>query len=71
MAEIFKPVLVESSQLNSIDIIPGQYIIVRDTGEVYVDKPEKERVKVSSNVYMQAGEPTNAKSGDIWIEIQQ
>lgn len=34
---IFKPYRVTSSQLNSLPIVDGQFIIVTDTNKVYVD----------------------------------
>lgn len=33
----FKPYRVTSSQLNSLPIVDGQYIVVTDTNQVYVD----------------------------------
>ena len=34
---IFKPYRIQSSQLNSLPIVDGQFIITTDTNQVYVD----------------------------------
>lgn len=70
---IFKPVMVKNkNDLNNIVPVPGQYIIVTDANELYLDKgfTLKEREKVSQNIYIQATEPTNMKKDDIWFVIE-
>lgn len=34
---MFKPYRIQSSQLNSLPIVDGQFIITTDTNQVYVD----------------------------------
>ena len=69
----FKPVMVQNkSSLSKIDYLSGQYIVVIDENELYLDNPAtQKREKVSQNVYTQATEPTNAKTGDIWFVAEE
>jgi hypothetical protein len=73
---LFKPVLVNTkNKLDSVDKVLGQYIVVVDTKELYVDKADAEgnivRVNVSrSGIFIQAEEPTNAVEGDVWFQIE-
>jgi hypothetical protein len=69
---IFKPVMVQSkATLNTVEPKAGQYIVVIDENELYLDKSDKKegRVKVSQNIYIQpeSNVPTNAKTGDVWF----
>ena len=66
---LFKPVMVEKkADLNTIPVVNGQYVVVIDANELYLDK-DGAREKVSQNVYIQADEPSSPKAGDIWMEI--
>lgn len=68
----FKPIMVNNK--NDLDTVPrvaGQYIVVINANELYLDKNDAERVKVSQNVYTQAETPTNAKAGDIWFVTEE
>ena len=72
----FKPVMVENKKdLDSIPKNPGQYIVVTDAGELYLDKIKGQEVireKTSQNIYLQpesAEAPKNAKEGDLWFVI--
>ena len=74
----FKPVMVQSkANLGAIGADPGQYIVVIDSGELYLDKEDGNgavtRVKVSQNVYIQpeTPAPANAKAGDIWFVTEE
>lgn len=78
---IFKPVMVQSKATLDerdadnklkIPVIPGQYIVVIDENELYLDK-EGGRVKVSQNIYIQpeSNEPTNMKTGDVWFVTEE
>ena len=67
----FKPVLVDvKEKLKNLDIIDGQYIIVLETNELFVDR-KGTREKVSQNIYMQPDSPTNAAEGDIWLVTEE
>lgn len=70
----FKPVMVANkSNLDSVPAVPGQYIIVRDVGEIYLDHSasKADREKVSQNTFIQKEEPINPKNGDIWFETEE
>lgn len=70
---LFKPVMVNKKTdltEEKIPIIDGQYIIVIDANELYLDK-NGVREKVSQNVYIQATEPKDPKNGDIWFQIEE
>ena len=43
---LFKPYKITSSKLSSLPIKEGQFIIVTDTEEIYVDKSASERIKL-------------------------
>ena len=45
---LFKPYKITSDKLNSLAIREGQFIIVTDTEEIYVDKSATERIKLGS-----------------------
>lgn len=65
----FKPVMVQSkATLDTVPLQAGQYIVVINENELYLDKPEG-RVKVSQNIYIQPEDtaPINAKEGDVWF----
>ena len=65
----FKPIMVNNKlDLDTVPFVNGQYIVVIDKGELYLDK-EGKREKVSQNVYIQAEAPGNPKPGDIWFAI--
>jgi len=67
----FKPVMVaQKTNLDTIIKKAGQYVVVLDAGEVYIDKLEGGTVvrkKASQNVYIQDTEPTTPSNGDIWF----
>lgn len=73
---LFKPVLVEhKTSLDSVTKVNGQYIIVVDTKEIYVDRLAAdgtvERVGVNrGNVFLQSNEPVNPVEGDIWLQTE-
>lgn len=73
---LFKPVLVEhKTSLDSVTKVNGQYIIVVDTKEIYVDKLAAdgtvERVGVNrGNVFLQSNAPENPVEGDIWLQTE-
>ena len=73
---LFKPVLVEhKTSLDSVTKVNGQYIIVVDTKEIFVDKADADgnivRANVSrSGVFIQAEEPANAVEGDLWFQTE-
>lgn len=72
----FKPVMIDlKEKLKDIDKKEGQYIIVVDKNEVYVDKlvdGEIVREKVSQNIYSGTTPNLNGnyKDGDIWIQTE-
>ena len=71
MSVFFKPVMVNNKKdLDTVSIVDGQYIVVIDANELYLDK-NGIREKVSQNIYIQAEEPTNPKNGDIWFQIEE
>jgi hypothetical protein len=73
---LFKPVLVEhKTSLDSVTKVNGQYIIVVDTKEIYVDRlavdGTVERVGVNrGNVFLQSNAPLNPVEGDIWLQTE-
>ena len=74
---LFKPVLVEhKTSLDSVTKVNGQYIIVVDTKEIYVDRLAAdgtvERVGVNrGNVFLQSNEPESKAEGDIWLQTEE
>ena len=67
---LFKPVLVNTKdKLNTVDIIDGQYIIVVDTKELFVDKGNQRLPVSRSGIFIQAEEPTDAVDGDLWFQL--
>ena len=69
---LFKPVLVETkSKLDTVDIIDGQYIIVVDTKEIYVDKGIQRLPMSRSGFFIQAEQPIDAAEGDIWFQLEE
>lgn len=71
---IFKPIMVQKKEnLSTVEKRGGQYIVVIDENELYLDKSETERVKVSQNIYIQSesNEPTNMKNGDVWFVTEE
>lgn len=72
MADIsvhFQPVLVATaSKLNTVAIKDGQYIIVTDVNELYVDM-DGVRKRVSNKAFVQKEKdaPINPVKGDIWV----
>lgn len=77
MASLFKPVLVNNKDKFDEDTIPkidGQYIIIADSKEIYIDEKigeNIERKRVNKNIYIQSGEPVNPIVGDIWIVTEE
>ena len=73
---LFKPVLVENkTSLDSVTKVNGQYIIVVDTKEIYVDRLAAdgtvERIGVNrGNVFLQSNAPENPVEGDIWLQTE-
>lgn len=67
----FKPIMVaQKINLDTVIKKSGQYIVVLDAGEVYIDKLEGDTVvrkKTSQNVYVQDTEPLTPNNGDIWF----
>ena len=47
---MFKPYRVTSSQLNSLPIVDGQYIVVTDTNQVYLDMEDNTRKLLKSEM---------------------
>lgn len=71
MGSLFKPVMVNNKKdLDIVSIIDGQYIVVIDANELYLDKGEV-REKVSQNIYIQVDAPTAPKNGDIWFQTEE
>lgn len=64
----FQPIMVTNkTDLDSVTIVDGQYIVVIDTNEIYIDK-DGARTKVSgANVTIGMDAPGNPTEGDIWI----
>lgn len=68
---LFKPVMVEKkADLNTVPVVNGQYVVVIDANELYLDK-DGAREKISQNIYIQAAAPTAPKNGDIWFQIEE
>jgi hypothetical protein len=67
----FQPVLVsDASKLSTVEIKDGQYIIVTDTNEVYVDM-NNVRKRTSTKAFVQSTAPTNPIEGDIWLVTEE
>jgi len=68
---MFKPVMVlDKNSLDTVEIVDGQYIVVINANELYLDKDGK-REKISQNVYIQADAPVGMKDGDIWFVTEE
>lgn len=71
----FKPIMVENiKDLEKIAIKAGQFIIVRNQNEIYLDNTDNIREKISQNIYMSSEEPkisTEFNEGDIWVQIEE
>lgn len=73
MKNLFKPVVVDRKidlTADNVPIINGQYIVVIDSNELYLDK-DNIRTKVSQNIFIQADKPLTPKNGDIWFQIEE
>lgn len=67
----FQPVLVsDARKLSTVKIKNGQYIIVTDTNEVYVDM-DNVRKRTSTKAFVQSTAPTNPIEGDIWLVTKE
>ena len=67
----FQPVLVsDANKLSTVEIKNGQYIIVTDTNEVYVDM-NNVRKRTSTKAFVQSTAPTNPIEGDIWLVTEE
>ena len=67
----FQPVLVSGSKkLSTVKIKNGQYIIVTDTNEVYVDM-DNVRKRTSTKAFVQSTAPDNPIEGDIWLVTKE
>lgn len=71
---LFKPYKILSSQLNSLPIVEGQFIITTDTQLIYADIAEGVRTLVGTakgiNVEISETEPSEMSEGDIWMVIE-
>lgn len=74
----FKPILVDTKEtLSKVPLVEGQYIVVTNDNETYVDKYIKNsegktvlfREKTSQNIYVSKEKPTNFSTGDIWFKV--
>lgn len=63
----FQPVLVATaSKLDTVAIKNGQYIVVTDVNELYVDM-DGVRKRVNNKAFVQKDTPINPVKGDIWV----
>ena len=69
---MFKPYKILSSQLSSLPIKEGQFIITTDTAEMYVDVSASSRIKISETqkTIVSKTEPTGMNEGDIWMILE-
>ena len=67
----FKPIMVaDKNDLNTVPIKDGQFLVVFNSNELYVDK-NGQREKTSQNIYIQADAPVNAKPNDVWFVTEE
>ena len=73
----FKPVMVQNkANLDTVEKAAGQYLVVIDANELYIDKTNAAgvvvREKVSQNTFFSTENetPVNAKEGDMWFVIE-
>lgn len=73
----FTPYKILSSQLNSLPIKAGQFILTEDTQLLYADISDTERVLINEKanntptIYMEAEEPAAAIAGDYWLKVEE
>lgn len=70
---LFKPYKITSSQLNSLPIQEGQFIITTDTNKVYVDinnSTRKEYAETGTKVYLSETQPSEMNEGDLWLVLE-
>ena len=73
----FAPYKILSTQLDSLPIEAGQFILTTDTQLLYADISDTERVLINEKanntptIYMEAEEPTAAIAGDYWLKIEE
>ena len=67
----FKPIMVQDKEsLDRIPKITGQYIVVLDDNEIYIDTPDG-RKKNTQNIFTQSYAPEYATEGDLWIVTEE
>lgn len=70
---LFKPYKILSSQLSSLPIKEGQFIITTDTNKVYIDidnSTREEYGKSGSKTYLSETEPSDMNEGDLWMVVE-
>lgn len=72
---LFKPYRVTSSQLNSLAIKEGQFIITTDTKMIYADISSSQRIQLGSaegiNIEVSQLQPSQMNEGDIWFVMDE
>ena len=76
MAAQFTPVMVKShDNLKDVPLKEGQYIVVIDSNEIYLDRKLKSdasivRDRLSYRVTIGETEPIDNNVGDLWLELE-
>lgn len=68
----FKPYRITQAQLNSLAIKEGQFICTTDTGRMYLDVTNTERISLSeTKVIPSRTEPVGEIAGDLWLVLSE
>lgn len=70
---VFKPYKVLSSQLSSLPIKEGQFIITTDTNQIFVDLSSSIRQEYAlqgNKTVISETEPSGINEGDIWMILE-
>ena len=69
---LFQPIIVEQKKdLVSLSVVNGQFIVVIDTQEIFLDKGN-ERIQIgkSQSIHVGPEEPSLPSEGQLWFETE-
>ena len=70
---LFQPIIVEKKKdLVSLSVVNGQFIVVIDTQEIFLDKGNK-RIQIgkSQDIYVSSDEPSSPSEGQLWFKTEK